>query len=64
MYDNITGNACIHSKGGEMGHITLIEKLSDNDFKVRVDESGTVCHALFNCFSGRVYADDLYGVIE
>lgn len=54
--------AHIHSLDGELGEITVIEKCGDNDYIV--DYKGVRCHALFNYFTGKYYADDKYGRIE
>lgn len=54
--------AKIHSLNGELGEVTIQEKIGDNDYKV--DYNGISCHAIFNCFVGYYFVDDLYGIIE
>ena len=54
--------AHIHSLDGKMEDITLLEKIGDNDYIV--DYKGVKCHALFNWFVCKYYADDVYGIIK
>lgn len=41
-----------------MGEITVLENVGDNDYIV--DYKGVRCHALFNWFVGKYFADDVY----
>lgn len=54
--------AHIHSLGGKMEEITVIEKVGDNDYIV--DFGGTKCHAIFNWFVCEYYADDIYTKVK
>ena len=54
--------AHIHSLGGKMEEITVIEKVGDNDYIV--DYNGTKCHAIFNWFVCEYYADDIYTKVK
>lgn len=54
--------ACIHSLGGEIQEVEILEKLDDG-YKVKT-EAGVVCHAIFNPFTGLYYADDKYYRME
>lgn len=56
--------AIIHSKGGKLGEIEVLEKRGQGDYIVRVVETGVRCTAIFNCFVGRYYADDVYGIVK
>lgn len=61
--------AYIHSLNVEklnstnMGTITVLEKLKDNLYKVKINDSGVICTAIFNWFNCSYYADDIYGRI-
>ena len=54
--------AHIHSLGGKMEEITVIEKVGDNDYIV--DFGGVKCHAIFNWFVCEYYADDIYTKVK
>lgn len=54
--------AHINSLNGEKAEITILEKVSDNDYIV--DYRGVRCHALFNWFVCEYYADDVYGIVK
>lgn len=57
--------AMVHSKK-TVEEVTLIEtgvKPYSNDY-VCITKDGVKCTAIYNCFTGLYYADDLYGVIE
>ena len=54
--------AHIHSLGGKMAKITVIEKVGDNDYIV--DFGGVKCHAIFNWFVCEYYADDIYTKVK
>ena len=54
--------AHINSLNGELAEITVLEKVGDNDYIV--DYKGVKCHALFNRFVCRFYADDIYGRVK
>lgn len=54
--------AHIHSLGGKMEKITVIEKVGDNDYIV--DFGGVKCHAIFNWFVCEYYADDIYTKVK
>lgn len=54
--------AHIHSLGGKMEKITVIEKVGDNDYIV--DFGGVKCHAIFNWFVCEYYADDIYTKVQ
>ena len=57
--------AHIQSLNGQMDEITVLEKdESRPQTTYIVDYKGTKCTAIFNCFTGRYYADDVYGKIE
>ena len=45
-----------------MDEITILEKVGDNDYIA--DYKGVKCHALFNWFVCRYFADDVYGIIK
>ena len=53
--------ARVHSMGGQMCVVELLNKVGDNDYLVRLP-SGIVCHAIYNVFAGCYYADDIYRV--
>ena len=54
--------AAIHSLGGKVKEVELIEKRGDNEYIVEYD--GVKCTAIFNPFVGIYYADDKYGRLE
>ena len=54
--------AHIHSLGGQMDEITILEELGDNSYLV--DYRGVKCSAIFNPFNCTYYADDVYGRLE
>ena len=54
--------AHINSLNGELAEITVLEKIGDNDYVV--EYKGVRCHALFNWFVCKYYADDIYGIIK
>ena len=43
--------------------VTVLEWNAMDDIIV-ITEAGVKCHAIWNVFTGLVYADDLYAVIE
>lgn len=43
--------------------IEVIKKVGDNDYIVKTKKN-IKCHAIFNCFTGLYYADDVYTIIE
>lgn len=53
--------AHINSLGGQTDEITVLQQVSDNDYLV--DYKGVKCHAIFNPFVCKYYADDLYTVV-
>ncbi len=53
--------AHIHSLGGEMDEITVLEEIGDN--KYLVDYRGVKCSAIFNWYNCTYYADDVYGKV-
>lgn len=55
-------NAMVHSID-DIGEVEVLEWNSDNDITVRTKQ-GVVCKAIFNPFVGRIYADDLYAVLD
>ena len=67
MADYIDKCECyIHSlkKDGKnvLAEATIIKRLGDNDYLA--DYNGVKCHAIFNCFAGQYYVDDVYGIIR
>lgn len=54
--------AHINSLDGAMDEITVLDKIGDNDYIVNY--KGVHCHALFNWFVCKFYADDIYGKLE
>lgn len=61
--DPYSVRAMVHSKK-TVEEVTLIEGTPfGNDF-VCITKDGVKCSAIYNCFTGLYYADDLYGVIE
>ena len=62
-YDPYIVRAMVHSKK-TIEEVTLIERTPfGNDFAC-ITKDGVKCSAIYNCFTGLYYADDLYGVIE
>lgn len=53
--------AHIHSLGGKMDEITVLEEIGDN--KYLVDYRGVKCFAIFNWYNCTYYADDVYGKV-
>lgn len=43
--------------------IEVIKKVGDNDYIVKTKKD-IKCHAIFNCFTGLYYADDVYTVTK
>lgn len=43
--------------------ITVLKKCGDNKYIV-LTTRGTKCYAIFNCFTGLYYADDVYTIIK
>ena len=63
IVDPYSVKAMVHSKE-TIEEVTLIERTPlGNDF-VCITKDGVKCTAIYNCFTGLYYADDLYGVIE
>lgn len=54
--------AHIHSLGGKMAQVTVLDKPGDNFYIV--EYNGVKCSAIFNWFVCEYYADDVYGVIK
>lgn len=59
---NDTRKARIHSLGGQFDDVVILKWVSDNNIIVRY--RGLKCTAIFNCFAGCIYVDDLYGIIK
>ena len=56
--------AHIHSLGGEMDEITVLDIREDGRQTIYlVDYRGVKCSAIFNPFDCTYYADDVYGRI-
>lgn len=45
-----------------MDEVTILEEVGDNDYIA--DYKGVKCHALFNWFLCKYFADDVYGRVE
>ena len=43
--------------------VEILEQVGDNDYIVLTPE-GIKCHALFNPFTGYLFADDVYRVVK
>jgi hypothetical protein len=43
-----------------LAEATIIKKIGDNLYLA--DYNGVTCTAIFNCFVGRYYVDDVYGL--
>ena len=57
--------AHIHSLGGQMDEITVLDSYQEADHVVYiVDYKGVKCTAIFNWFANAYYADDKYGIIK
>ena len=55
----------IHSLGGAMDEITILDSRQDGAQTVYiVDYKGVKCTAIYNPFSNAYYADDTYGIIK
>ena len=52
--------AHIHSLNGELQEVEIIKWTDNNDIVVKT-ANGVTCTAIFNCFVGCLYADDIYG---
>ena len=60
-----TTMAHIHSLGGEMDEIYVLDERQEGNITVYiVDYKGTKCTAIFNPFVCEFYADDKYGIIK
>ena len=56
--------AYIHSLGGDMDEITVLDRKEDGRQTIYlVDYRGVKCSAIFNPFNCTYYADDVYGRI-
>lgn len=59
--------AYIHSLDDALGEVTVIAKhkmfghVIPNSYIVKYKD--TLCTAIFNCFNGAYYVDDIYGVV-
>lgn len=51
----------IHSKGGSVGDIVVVDHANNN--RVIVSYKGNLCTAIYNVFVGSYYVDDIYGII-
>lgn len=58
----MTRKAMVHS-ANEVQDVEIIQYKNLNNVTVKT-QSGIVCHAIDNPFSGLIYADDIYGIIE
>ena len=57
--------AHIHSLGGAMDEVTVLDRRQDGAQTVYiVDYKGVKCTAIYNPFSNAYYADDKYGIIK
>ena len=57
--------AHIHSLGGAMDEVTILDSRQDGAQTVYiVDYKGVKCTAIYNPFSNAYYADDKYGIIK
>lgn len=52
-----------HSHTQERTKVNVLSWNNDNDIVVQKTD-GTVCHAVFNAFCGKMFVDDVYGVIR
>lgn len=55
-------NAKIHSLDGAKDMVTVLLHRSSSDIIVKY--KGNYCTAIYNCFVGSIYVDDLYGVLD
>ena len=57
--------AHIHSLGGAMDEITILDRRQDSAQTVYIaDYKGVKCTAICNPFSNAYYADNKYGIIK
>ena len=57
--------AHIHSLGGAMDEVTILDSRQDGAQTVYiVDYKGVKCTAIYNPFSNAYYVDDKYGIIK
>ena len=57
--------AHIHSLGGAMDEVTILDSRQDGAQTVYiVDNKGVKCTAIYNPFSNAYYVDDKYGIIK
>ena len=57
--------AHIHTLGGAMGEVTVLDSRQDCAQTVYiVDYKGVKCTTIYNPFSNAYYADDKYGIIK
>lgn len=62
---NFKAMAHIHSLGGAMDEVTVLDSRQDGAQTVYiVDYKGVKCTAIYNPFSNAYYADDKYGIIK
>ena len=62
---NFKAMAHIHSLGGAMEEVTVLDSRQDGVQTVYiVDYKGVKCTAIYNPFSNAYYADDKYGIIK
>ena len=60
MRDYIDKCQChIHSLDGGLAEATILDKIGNNLYLA--DYNGVQCTAIFNCFVGKYYVDDVYG---
>ena len=59
---NVKAQAHIHSLGGQLAEVTIIERRGDNEFVALY--KGQRCSAFFNYFNWSYYVDDIYGIIN
>jgi len=52
----------IHSLDGGLAQATIIRRLGNNQYLA--EYNGVRCTAIFNCFVGRYYVDDKYGIVR
>ena len=57
--------AHIHSLGGAMDEVTILDRRQEADHVVYiVDYKGVKCTAIFNWLANAYYADNKYGIIK
>ena len=65
---NLKVNAHIHSLDGNMDNVTIVCKQRIFGHEINnsyiANYKGTLCTAVFNCFTGSYYVDDLDGIIS